>query len=145
MSFPTSYMPEGFTTVTPFIMVENAQQVVNFVKRAFDAEEISVLRAEDGTLQHAQIRIGNGIFLIGDTMGEHPAMPATLYLYVADCDCHYERGLGAGGESVSEPTDQFYGDRNAGIKDPCGNIWWIATHKEALTMQEIEERARKAG
>lgn len=78
MSYPKSYIPEGFTTVTPFIMVENAQEVVNFVKRAFDAEEISVLRAEDGTLQHAQMKIGNGIFLIGDTMGEHPPMPASF-------------------------------------------------------------------
>lgn len=145
MSFAQSYIPEGFTTVTPFIMVKDAQQVVNFVKRAFDAEELSVLRTADGTIQHAQMKIGNGIFLIGDTMGKHEPIPAMIYLYVADCDCHYERGLGAGGESVSEPADQFYGDRNAGVKDPCGNIWWIATHKEALSHSEIEERAHALG
>lgn len=145
MSFPQSYMPEGFTTVTPFIMVEDAQKVVDFVKRAFDAEEVHMLRRADGVIQHAQMKIGDSLFLLGDTMGKHPARPATLYLYVPDCDCHYERGLAAGGESLSEPADQFYGDRNASIKDPCGNVWWIATHKESLTFAEVEERARKAG
>lgn len=145
MSSPQSYKPEGFGTVTAFIMVEDAQKVVDFVKRSFDAEEMSILRRPDGVIRHAQLKIGDSLILLGDTMGEHPARPATLYLYVPDCDSHYERGLAAGGESISEPADQFYGDRNAGVTDPCGNVWWIATHKEALTFAEVEERARKAG
>jgi len=138
-----TFKPEGFTSVTPFIMVNDAQKVLDFVKRAFDAEEIHVMRDKDGRIWNAKIRIDDGMLLLGDTMGQESA-PSTIYLYVADCDCHYERGLGAGGSSISEPTDQFYGDRNAGLKDPCGNVWWVATHKEALTREAIEERARQA-
>lgn len=145
MSYPTSYIPEGHTSISPYIMVEHAQKVIDFAKRAFDAEELHVLRRNDGTIQHAELKIGSGIVMIGDTLGKCAPMPAAIHLYVADCDCHYERALAAGGESVSEPTNHFYGDRNGGIKDPCGNVWWVATHKEALSMTEIEERARKAG
>lgn len=138
-----AYKPEGFSNITPFIAVNQAQKVLEFVKRAFDAEEIFALRRDDGTIEHAQIRIGDSMLLLGDPMGKDEAR-AMLYYYVADCDCHYERGLASGGTSIQEPTDQFYGDRNAGIKDPCGNIWWIATHKEALSRDTIEERAAAA-
>lgn len=139
-----TYQPEGFTSVTPFIMVDGAQQVLDFVKRAFDAEEIHVMRDKEGRIWNAKVKIGDGMLLLGDTMGQ-PSTPSTIYLYVADCDCHYERGLGAGGTSLQEPVDQFYGDRNAGLKDPCGNTWWVATHKEALSREAIEDRARAAG
>lgn len=139
-----TYQPQGFSSVTPFIMVNDAQKVLDFVKRAFDAEEVLVLRHKDGTIWNAQIRIGDGMVLLGDSMGQ-PSAPSTVYLYVPDCDCHYERGLGAGGTSIQEPTDQFYGDRNAGLTDPCGNVWWVATHKEALNQQAIEDRARAVG
>jgi uncharacterized glyoxalase superfamily protein PhnB len=139
----TAYKPEGFSSLTPFIAVNNAQKVLDFVKRAFDAEEVFTLRNDDGTIQHAQIRIGDSMLLLGDAMGKSES-PAMIYHYVADCDCHYERGLGAGASSIQEPTDQFYGDRNAGLKDPCGNIWWIATYKEALSREDIEQRAKQA-
>lgn len=79
--------------------------------------------------------------MMGEPMGEHGPMPASIYLYVSNADAVYTRALQAGAASISEPADQFYGDRNAGVKDPCGNVWWIATHKEDLTRQELATRA----
>jgi uncharacterized glyoxalase superfamily protein PhnB len=139
-----AFKPEGYTSITPFIIVNDAQKVLDFVKRAFDAEELEVFRDNEGRIINAQIRIDGSMILLADAMGKEESR-ATLYFYVPDCDCHYERGLASGGESLREPADQFYGDRNAGVKDPCGNMWWIATHKEALSRETIEERARLAG
>lgn len=139
-----TYKPEGFSSITPIIVVEDAQKLLDFVKRAFDAEEMHVVRDKEGRIQHAQIKIDGGIFMLADTMERSPVL-ATLYLYVPDCDAFYERGLASGATSIREPADQFYGDRNGGITDPCGNTWWIATHKEALSREAIEERARLAG
>lgn len=138
-----TYKREGFSSVTPYIIVNDAQKVLDFAKRAFDAEELLVQRREDGSIQHAELQIDDGIIMLGSSSSGE-SMPTAIHLYVADCDCHYERGLASGGTSVSEPSDHFYGDRNAGVKDPCGNVWWVATHKEALSRETIQERAKKA-
>lgn len=135
------YRPAGFHTITPFIMAKNPDAILNFVKSAFDAREVLVLRDEKGTITHAQIQIGDSPFMMGDSMGKE-VLPAMLYLYVPECDAMYYKALGAGGTTVQVPGDQFYGDRNAGVKDPEGNIWWIATYIESLSADEIRERAR---
>jgi PhnB protein len=100
----------------------------------------------DGTVGHAEVRIGGSPVMMGEARGPWPAMPCAIYLYVNDTDAVYRRALAAGATSLMEPADQFYGDRNAGVKDPCGNFWWIATHKEDVSPEELQARAaKKAG
>ena len=95
----------------------------------------------DGTIMHAEVRIGDSLVMMGEPMGDGQPLFGSLYLYVHDVDAVYKRALQAGATSTSEPADQFYGDRSAGIKDPVGNQWWIATHKEDLPPEEIARRA----
>jgi PhnB protein len=134
-------IPDGFHNVTPYIMVSGAQQVLDFLKRGFDAEEISVLRHPSGTVAHAQLKIGDSMLMLSDPMDKSPSTPATLYIYTPDVDELYNRALQAGGTSVMEPADQFYGDRTGGVKDPAGNTWFIGTHIEDVSDDEINRRA----
>jgi PhnB protein len=95
----------------------------------------------DGTIAHAEVRIGDSAVMMGEPMGEQQPRPATLYLYVNDTDAVYQRALQAGATSLMEPADQFYGDRNAGVQDVFGNYWWIGTHKEDVSPEELKKRA----
>ncbi len=94
---------------------------------------------EDGSIRHAEIQVGSSVIMIGNP-GDGSAMPCMLYLYVTDVDSVYERALAAGAESVMEPTNMFYGDRNAGVRDSADNQWWIASRVEELTSDEMQAR-----
>jgi PhnB protein len=98
----------------------------------------------DGTVMHAEIQIGNSRVMLGEAKGEHKPSQSMLYLYVEDTDAMYKRAMQAGGISIMEPTNQFYGDRNAGVKDHCDNQWWIATHVEDVSAEEMEKRMKTA-
>lgn len=98
----------------------------------------------DGTIMHAEVRIGDSVVMMGESGGEFTPMPASIHLYVEDTDATYKRALRAGATSLREPADQFYGDRSAGVKDLAGNHWWIATHKEDVSPEELEKRAAAA-
>ncbi len=137
-------IPEGYRTVTPYLVVEGAATVLDFVKQAFGAEEKFRMETPDGKIGHAEAKIGDSIVMMGDAGEEHPAMPAMIHLYVEDCDTTYERALAAGGASEREPTDQFYGDRSAGVRDSTGNLWWIATHVEDVPEDELTKRIEEA-
>ena len=121
---------EGFHTVTPYLMVREAAQLIDFVKEAFAATELYRGTGSAGGI-HAEVRIGDSMVMIGGagTWTGEP-MPAAIYLYMNDVDAVYKRALQAGAASLSEPTDQPYGDRIAGVKDSFGNTWYIATHIE---------------
>src|SRR6266568_5870663 len=106
----------------------------------FDATELERMSRPDGTIGHAEVRIGDSVVMMGEARGESTPMPGTLYVYVSDTDAVYKRALEAGAASLMEPADQFYGDRNAAVKDAVGNRWWIATHKEDVSPQEIVRR-----
>jgi PhnB protein len=135
-------IPDGFHTITPYFAVRDAASLITFLKRAFDAQEIDRLAAPDGTVMHATVKIGDSTTMIGGvTDPNYKLMPAMLYLYVQDCDALYKKAIQAGGKSVMEPTDQFYGDRSGAIEDPAGNQWWIATRKEDLSSEELMKRA----
>jgi len=121
-------IPTGYHTVTPYLVVEGAAQLIDFLKQAFDGEEIQRMTRPDGTIMHAEVKIGDSRVMIGEAGGEYPPMPAMLHLYVEDTDALYRRALQAGATSLREPTDEVYGDRMSGVKDLCGNQWWIATH-----------------
>ena len=136
-------VPDGFRTVTPFVMVAGADQVIEFAQCAFDAKQVQRLDHDDGTVWHAQLQIGDSMIMLGDVRDKYPAMPCCIYLYLPDVDATYRRALEAGGEAVIAPADQFYGDRSGGVRDVTGNIWWLATHIEDVPPLELERRARK--
>jgi uncharacterized glyoxalase superfamily protein PhnB len=117
----------GYHSVTPYLTVKRAEQLVDFVKEAFGATEVFRTVGSAGGL-HAEVTIGDSKLMIGgyETVEE---IPTALHIYVPDADATYQRALELGATSVEEPVDQFYGDREAGVKDPTGNVWWIATHK----------------
>jgi PhnB protein len=137
-------VPEGYRTVTPYLVVDGATNVLDFVKQAFGAEEKFRMDGPDGKVGHAEVQIGDSIVMVGDAGAENPAMPAMIHLYVHDCDATYERALAAGATSEREPTDQFYGDRSAGVRDSAGNLWWIATHVEDVPEEEMAKRIEEA-
>jgi uncharacterized glyoxalase superfamily protein PhnB len=135
-------VPDGYHTVTPYIVVEDAGGLIDFIKQAFGVEERMRHTRPDGAIMHAEVQLGDSIIMIGGGSPELPAKPAMLHLYVEDVDALYTRALAAGGASLREPADQFYGDRSAGVSDRWGNEWWIATHIEDVTPEEIERRAQ---
>jgi PhnB protein len=134
-------IPEGFHTVTPHLTVQGTSKLVDFLKQAFEAQELFRLAHPDGTLMHAEVKIGDSIVMMGEARGEWKPMPGSLYVYVNDADGVYKRALQAGATSTMEPADQFYGDRTAGVQDPSGNQWMIATHKEDVPPEELRRRA----
>jgi PhnB protein len=137
---PVKPIPDGFHTVTPYMAVKGADDVIEFLKRAFEAEELSRVALPDGTVMNAEIKVGDSILMVAEAKSEYH-MPASIYLYVRDTDETYQRAIRAGATSLMEPADQFYGDRNAGVVDSGGNHWWIATHVEDVSPEEIQKRA----
>lgn len=137
-------IPQGFHTVTPYITASDARAVIDFLQRAFDATVFERIDDDKGRIRHAQLKVGDSVLMLTDGNDECRPAPAAFYLYVEDVDGAYARALRAGGESVMEPADQFYGDRNAGVRDACGNTWWLATHIEDVSSEEIAHRAQAA-
>ena len=133
-------IPEGYHSVTPYLTVQGAATLLDFLKQAFAATELHRMTRPDGTVGHAEVRIGDSVVMLAEARDEWQPMPGALYLYVHDTDAAYQRALQAGATSLMEPADQFYGDRNAGVKDPVGNHWWIATHKEDVSPEELAKR-----
>ncbi len=138
---PVKPMPDRYHTVTPYLTVQGVPALLDFVKRAFDAQELERMSRPDGTIGHAEVRIGDSVVMMGEARAGSPPMPSMLYLYVSDTDSTFKRALAAGAAPLMEPADQFWGDRNAAVKDPIGNHWWIATHKEDVSPQEMARRA----
>ncbi|QXH54062.1 VOC family protein [Pseudomonas fakonensis] len=145
-------IPEGQHSITPYLGIRDAAQAIEFYKKAFGATEMFRLEGPDGRVGHAELRIGDSSLMLGDPCDmegslkasqniEHPAVG--LHLYVEDCDKVYAQALAAGATQVSEPKDQFYGDRSGTLKDPFNNLWFVSTHKEDLTPDEIRARAAK--
>lgn len=137
-------IPDGYHSVTPYMTVPGVAKLIDFLKQAFEATEVERMTRPDGSVMHAEVRIGDSIVMMGEPTAEFPPMPAAIYLYVNDADDVYRRALQAGATSTSEPADMFYGDRQGGVKDPSGNQWWIATHKEDVSPEELRRRAEAA-
>lgn len=136
----TNPIPDGYHTVTPYLVVKGVADLIEFIKEVFDGEEIWITPRPDGSIQHARVRVGDSPIMMGEPVGDITPMPATLYVYVDDPDATYERALKAGATSVRAPADQFYGDRNAGVQDASGNQWWMAAHKEDVSPEELAKR-----
>ena len=150
MSKASSYLPAGFNTLTVHLTVNGAAQYIEFLKRTFDAVELTRAPSQDGRLLNASVRLANSVMMLNDLFPEFggqayrsgPAVRLTLFL--PDADAAWEKALAAGCKVVSPIRDQFWGDRYGEVEDPFGFVWAIATHLEDLTPTEIEERRKRA-
>ena len=138
-------IPEAYGSVTPYLVVEGAEEFMGFLKNAFGAtvRGDDVMRGPDGTIGHAEVEIGDSIVMLSDVPSDGEATRAMLNVYVEDCDSTYKKALAAGAESVREPEDQFYGDRSGGVRDKWGNQWYISTHVEDVSPEEMERRVKE--
>jgi uncharacterized glyoxalase superfamily protein PhnB len=137
-----SPVPDGFHTVTPYLVADDAKLVIAFMQKAFNAEfDHRPTRRPDGKVMHATLRVGDARVMIGSASERAKAMPAMLYVYVPNVDEVYAAAIEAGGTSIMEPTDMFYGDRSGGVTDPAGNQWYIGTHIEDVSDAELHKRA----
>jgi PhnB protein len=137
---PTKPIPEGFHSITPYLFGKGAAQLIEFICAAFEGEVMFQQKRPDGAVMHATIRIGDSMLMLADPTPEFGAMPSSIYLYVPDCDAVYQRALDFGGVSVFPMMTLPSGERYGGIKDPCGNVWWVATHVEDVPLDEQERR-----
>jgi PhnB protein len=149
MAKAKSAVPEGFHTLTPQLVLDNAAQTIDWYTKALGAQEVSRSVGPDGKIMHAELKIGNSRFMVNDAMmgtkGPQAlgGSPASLWLYVDDSDALYKRAVAAGAKVQMPIADQFWGDRAGSVADPAGYSWWIATRKEDLSTTEIRQRAEE--
>ena len=132
--------PEGNSTVSPYLIVASVEKELEFLQAVFGAETQKQLHNTRGDIWHAEARIGDTIVMLERARKASPASPSMLYMWTDDVDAAYTRALQNAGASVQAPEDQFYGNREAGIRDPHGNTWWIAHELAKLSNEEIERR-----
>lgn len=144
-------IPDGYHAITPYLIIKGAKQAMEFYTKAFGAKEVFKME-DNGRIGHAEMRIGDSIFMLAD---ENPAMahksaatlggsPISILLYVEDVDGVYQQAINAGAKVERPIKDQFYGDRTGGVTDPFGYNWYIATHVEDVSPEELERRAKAA-
>lgn len=120
------FVPPGFATVTPYLFVDGAERLVDFLVGAFGGSEVLRSRRPDGRIANAQVRIGDSTVMISEASARYPAMPASHYLYVADANATLRDALAHGAVLEMAVQDMPYGDRQGGVRDPAGNLWWIS-------------------
>lgn len=148
MSKRVKPIPEGYHSVTPYLFVKNAAQAITFYKQAFDAKELVRCAQPDGKIMHAELMIGDSRIMLADECPEMHAhgpdkfggSPMSLHLYVNDVDHTVKQAVAAGAKIAREIADQFYGDRSGGITDPFGHSWYVSTHIEDVSEDEIKKR-----
>ena len=142
------HIPDGYHSVQPYLILNNAAAAIDFYTKAFGAKE-RMRMAKEGRIGHAEIEIGDSCVMLAD---EHPQIgaysavhyggsPVSLMVYVPDCDAVYKQALSAGAKSEREPTDEFYGDRMAGVVDPFGFKWYLGTHIKDVSKEEMQQYA----
>lgn len=146
---PVQPVPEGYHSVTPYLSIRGAAKALDFYQKAFNAIERFRLPMPNGDIGHAEIQIGDSVIMLADGCDEFDFRSPDLvggtsvgiHLYVNDVDALFEQAIAAGASTVKPVEDQFYGDRSGTLKDPFGHVWFLATHKEDLTPEEIDQRA----
>ena len=123
-----SYVPKGLNNVNVYMHPLRGEPVIQFLKKAFGAEELARYASPDGVIHHAELRVGSSVVELGEAHGQYQPLSSMFYLYVPDCDALYWRALEAGATSIAEPTNHPYGDRSGAVQDVFGNQWYIATH-----------------
>jgi len=136
-------IPAGYHTVNPYMMTRNVTELVTFLEKAFNGEVQAKTVAPNGFIMNVEMKIGTSMLMLAEARGDFDPMPMSFYMYVDDVDTTYQQALDAGAELMYAPADQFYGNRDCGVKGPKGNIWFIASHIEALSEAEITERMLK--
>lgn len=139
-TMPVKPIPDGYHTITPYLLVENLTGYLDFLVKAFGAKNVKATKMPDGVITHADVQIGDSHLMIGKANEDWKPNATMIYLYVPDTDATYQQALSAGATSLMEPADQHYGDRNAGVLDFSGNQWWIATHVEDVSPEEMQKR-----
>ena len=146
-------IPQGYHSVTPYLIIEGAGEAIEFYKKAFGAKELFRFPGPDGTVGHAEIKIGDSPIMLADA---YPAMgyngpkslggsPVSLMIYVENVDTVFNQAVEAGATVKEAVSDKFYGDRIGSLIDPFGHVWHVSTHKEDVSMEEMEKRAKTAG
>ncbi len=146
-------IPEGYHSVTPYLIIKGAADAIEFYKKAFGATELLRMPAPGGKVGHAEIKIGDSPIMLADeslemgytsptTLG---GTPISIMIYVDDVDTIFKQAIAAGGEEQKPLQDQFYGDRSGSLKDPFGHVWHVATHKEDVSPEEMEKRMAAHG
>lgn len=120
------YVPEGFSEVTPYIFANGAEAYIRFLKAAFGAHETGCSTAPDGRIANCQLRFSTTTIMVSEASAQFPASQASLYLYVADADATMAKAERAGAEKIMDVADMPYGDRQGGVRDPSGNLWWVS-------------------
>ncbi len=142
-------IPEGYHSITPYLVIKGAAKAIDYYKKAFGATEIMRMAAPDGTVGHAELKIGDSIFMMGEEMPQmgyrapQGSTPVGLMLYVPEVDRVFKQAIAAGGRADKEVKDQFYGDRSGTLYDPFGHMWTIATHMEDVSPEEMKRRMAK--
>jgi uncharacterized glyoxalase superfamily protein PhnB len=138
-------VPDGFHTLTPYLVVDGAEKLVTFMQNALGAQyDHEPTKRPDGKIMHATLKVGDSMLMISDSSEQAKATNTTLYVYVPNVDATYQKALKAGATSMMEPADQFYGDRSGGVKDAAGNSWFFGTHIEDVSPAELKKRAADA-
>ena len=146
----TKPIPDGYHSVTPYLIIKGAADAIEFYKKAFGAIELFRFPAPGGKIGHAEIKIGDSPIMLAD---EYPEMgykspqslggsPVSIMIYVEDVDTIFDQAIAAGGKSQQAVQDKFYGDRSGTLEDPFGHVWHVSTHKEDVSVEEMERRAK---
>jgi uncharacterized glyoxalase superfamily protein PhnB len=149
MATKAQAIPKGYHTVTPSLVIDGAAKALDFYKKALEAEELMRFPGPDGTIMHAEIRIGDSRIMLGDEMPEqggrgpksYGGTPVSFFVYRENVDAAWKRAVEAGGKTIMPLADQFWGDRAGCFEDPFGHHWWLAQHVEDLTPEELKKRA----
>ena len=153
MTSRTKPIPEGYHTATPYLIVKDGARAIEFYKKAFGATELMRMADPSGKIGHAEIKIGDSPIMLADEVTEMGyrspqslgGSPVSILLYVEDVDAVFSQAVAAGAKVQRPVKDQFYGDRIGGVTDPFGHAWYIATHKEDVSPEEMRKRAAAAG
>jgi PhnB protein len=145
-------IPEGYSTISPYLAVDDAAEAIEYYKKAFGAEETERMEAPDGKIGHAELKIGDSHVMLSDPFPQASTTPpkelggtsASIFMYVEDVDAVVQKAVDAGATVTMEVEDQFWGDRFGSIKDPFGHSWSIATHVEDVAPEEMADRAKEA-
>lgn len=138
-------IPDGYHAVTPYLIVPDGEKMLRFMEDVFGAKVVERFNRPDGTLKHGEVQIGDSKIMVAQADAQFAPRTAMLNVYLPDVDAAYKRALDAGAKSLSPVSVQFYGDRSGGFEDSAGNWWWVATHVEDVSPEEIRRRADAQG
>ena len=138
-------IPDGYHAVTPYLIVDDGRQLIDFLVSVFGAEMIAQMSRPDGKMGHTEMKIGDSPIMMGESLEGFSPLTSMLYIYVDDVDATYAAAIAAGAKPLMPVADQFYGDRSGGFEGPGGNKFWVATHIEDVSNEEIERRSQARG